>query len=282
MKKSNQVMSMMMGVTFGAVLVLFASMNAFSSSKDGVTSSVVVADQSGVRVVGNSKIAHKSFATAEFDSVNIGGENDITITPGNHPAVVVTTDENILPYINVAVANKILNIGAKLNVEISPSQAEKIHITALPLHKINVHGNMVLKAINMNSDDLSLTMGGKSIGQVQGDIQKLQINLRGNSELHLNVKNAKTIDLKIFGKGTVDLSGKANDLNIMTGGNAKVEAKNLLANQVTIMGAGESEMIVHAINTLSIKTAGESHVQYYGNPQISKKSLGEATIENIR
>lgn len=280
MKKSNKIISTVVGGIFVAILVMFVSFNAFSASDDDITLSTVVTDQGGMRVVGNGKIISKSIAVTEFDAINVGGETDVSINSGKQN-VVVTTDENIFPYMNIAVSDKLLDIDTKSGVAISPSQTEKIQITAFSLYKISLHGKTVLNATNINSKDLTLSLGGKSTGNLQGDIKNLQINLHGDSELHLSVVNAESMALKIVGKGMVSLSGKVNNLSIITGGNATVDAKNLVANDVTIVGAGESNMTVYAVKKLSISTAGKSNVQYYGNPEVSKRSFGEATIEQL-
>lgn len=272
MKKSNKILWTITGGIFGGILALSASFNAFSASER---------DNNAAQIISNGHIVKQAVAVPAFDSVNVDGKTDVTISHGQPGDIMVSADENILPYLRIAVSDKTLNIGIKSGIELSPSQTEKVFIPVTALHHVRVHGNTVLNAMNVNSDHLTLDMAGKSVGTLHGDVKKLQVNLRGNSDLHLNIANADAIDLKIAGKGEVYLTGNTNNLNITTGGKAIINAKNLVANQVTIISAGESQLTVHAVKTLAVTTAGKSNVQYYGNPAVTKTSFGAATVEKL-
>ncbi|QLH44005.1 MAG: DUF2807 domain-containing protein [Coxiellaceae bacterium] len=70
-------------------------------------------------------------------------------------------------------------------------------------------------------------------------------------------------------------------MTITSGGNIKISADNLIAENVAITAAGKSNIRVHASTTLSVTTAGYSEVKYAGNPKISKSTFGAASIQKI-
>lgn len=274
MKNSKKLLWIISGVILAIALIISTSFRASASS---LLSSLT----NNTTIIGNGKIVTKSIAVTGFDAVNIGGKFDVTIHPGNPSSVVMTTDENILPYINTSVSQTTLNIGMQSNTSVSTSQAEKIFITSPTLHTITVGGKTTLHAANINTDHLAFTLNGKSIADLQGNIKNLQLNLNGKSELHVAVMHDDTIDLTMGGKGIVYLSGVVKNLNIISGGQATILAKNLIADNVTISGAGESNITVQALKTLSISTAGKSDIKYYGNPTINRNSFGASSLEKL-
>ncbi len=271
MKTSKKILLATASGVFATVLVLTASFRACAATNSW----------GGNEIVGNGKIVTKSTTAANFDNVTVGGLFDVTINPGTAGNVIVTTDENILPYINVTTANNGLNVGIQSGVSLSPSQNNKVTITAQTLHNMSFGGKTIFHAANLNSDHLNLNMGGKSVGYLQGDIKNLQLSLGGNSELHVTVANDDTINLTMGGKGDVSLAGTVKSLTITTGGKATIDAKNLTADDVTISGAGDSDITVHATKTLSVNTAGRSDIKYYGNPTVNKNTVGMVTVEKV-
>ncbi|QLH42092.1 MAG: DUF2807 domain-containing protein [Coxiellaceae bacterium] len=123
------------------------------------------------RVAGNGKIQSKSVSLENFKGINVGGNFMMVINSGTEPKVVVTSDENILPYINLSVSHQQLNIGQQSGINLSPSKLTKIQITVPKLNNINISGNTMLQANNINTDSLALIMGGKTSGNLQGEIK---------------------------------------------------------------------------------------------------------------
>lgn len=275
MRKSKKILGLVAGGIFAAMLVTSVSIVAFDAC-DGQNCSA-----NSKHITGNGKIVTKSAIVTEFNAINVGGQFEVVIDKGKQSSASVTTDENILPYVNMSVSDHTLNVGIQSGISVSASKIEKVNITTLALHNINLGGDAILRATKMDSDDLALSMGGKSVGYLQGDIKNLQIKLLGKSELHVDVANSNSIDLNIAGNGTVYLSGTVKKLSIATAGKALVFAKNLTADEVAIAGAGKSEVTIHAVKTLSVLTAGQSHIKYYGDPTINKNAFGDVTVEKL-
>lgn len=282
MKNSNKILWTTIIAVFISILVILMAARIFipKYADDSFKHRLFLNGYSGRTIVGNGKLTTKPTALANFDGINVGGWSDVTLTQGPKSNVAVTTDENLLPYLNVAVANKQLTIGYKPNVDLSPSQAIKIAIQTSTIHNVIVGGNIRFHGQNLTSDKLALSMDDESAGVLQGNIKNLIITVGGESKLQVYVGNSDTINLTLVGEGDVSLFGTTQNLRITSGGEVNVNAKDLLANNIIITSGGEANITVHPVNSLVITAGGESHVRYYGNPaSITKTALGEVTIE---
>jgi hypothetical protein len=278
MKKSSRILFTFTGVIIALILLISAVVTS-QSLRDTPLSWYVFKAFGIKEVIGNRKIMSKSVDLTEFDTLTVGGDFDVSINYGNQGKIVLTSDENILPYINVNKSSNHVSIGFRSGIAISPSQTEKAIITAPTLHNITLEGVATLNALNMKTNNLTLTMKGKSVGDIQGDINQTQVNLGGNSILHLKLNNAENIKLNIAGISKVFLAGNTKNLIIVTSGKATIQANDLIADNVEITGKGVSDIVVHALKTLSVATSGKSDIKYSGNPVIKRKSSGVVSIE---
>lgn len=278
MKKSKRIILILGCLIFIAVITLAVYFRIFNMTiaKNPTACTATCNKEISSTTNGNSK----SIVTPDVPVVNINGLFDVTINPGKQMSASITADKNILPYLNLSVLQNQLNIGAQANTNNVITDMTKTVVTAPTLQNINLTGNNILHA-NINSDFLRLKLNGENQADLQGDIKNLQIILGGQSSLQVNVSNNANIILNITGDGTVNLSGATKNLTIISGGKATVIAKDLTADNVNILGAGESDLTVNATQTLVIKTAGKSTIKYYGNPKISKASFGNTTITQI-
>jgi len=280
MKKSSKILWMFAGIIFAVVLILSVFQNINNASDHKIPSSFSFHFFGIKKITGNKNITSKSVALINFDTINASEDFDLTYHPGTQNTVTISSDENILPYINVSQEDNQLILGVQPDVSISPSKTEKVEITSTTLlHHINLSGIVSIHAMNLNSDNLTLNMHGMNSGDIQGKIKNIEINLSGKPVLHLKILNADNIILNMHGMGTVYLSGNTQNLNIRSNGKATVFANDLIADNIVITGRGMSDISVHAVKTLSILTSGKSIIKYSGNPQISKNTLGETSVE---
>lgn len=282
MKKSNKVLWGFIGVIFAVVLILSVLRSVNDTSSAHISSSFYFNFSGDKKIIGNQMMTDKSVALGKFDAVSIGENFDVVLNSGAKNSVTITSDKNILPYINIVQENNQLSLGVQPGVTLSSTQPKKVIITSSAmLHQINISGLTTLHAINVNSDDLALNMNGRNSADIQGKIKQMQINLDGKSRLHLKLIDAENVVLNINGMGAVELSGNTQNLTIRTNGKASVSANDLVADSVVITGRGMSDISVHAVKTLSVLSSGKSSIQYSGNPKVSKNTFGNTTVEQI-
>lgn len=282
MKKSSKVLWIFAGVIFAVVLILSVLRSTHYSTDRHISSSFSFNFFNSKKITGNKNIISKSVALTDFNTINATEDLDVTFQSGTQNTATITSDENILPYINITQENNQLFLGVQPDVSISPSETDKVMITSSTmLHYINVDGIASIHAMNLDSDDLTLNMHGMSSGNIQGNINNIHLNLSGKPVLHLKILDAENVVLVMRGSGTVYLSGNTQNLTLSSSGNATVLGNNLIADNVEITARGVSDISVHAVKTLSISSSGKSSIKYSGNPIVNKTSYGNAIIGKL-
>ena len=281
MKMSNKILALGVSGLFVTALALSISMRNITASGDEKNSNSFFKIYSDKMIVGNEKMQSTTISIPKIDTASIHGKFNVTIQPGKENTATVTTDENILPSIDMLSSNNQLKIGIKSGISVTFSKTPTAVITSPTLQHINLNGKNTLDAKNLNLDHLALSTSGNNTAQLQGEIKTLQLTLNGKSDIHANLANENNILLIINGNGKVFLTGTAKQLTINVAGRATVFAKDLIAETVVIQGAGKSEIIVHASKNLSILTAGENNIKYYGNPHVTNNYFGQTTVERM-
>ncbi len=283
MKKSNKVLWIFAGAILSAILILTTIRSINYLFYPNNFSSFYFNFSNSKNIIGNNKMASTSVSLAKFDSIRIDNDFDVDFNQGADNAATITSDENILPYVNIIQDSNQISIHMQPGISTSSTQPKKIIIaSSTQLHQINLNGKTTFHSIKLNADDLTVNMHGKNTADIEGNIKKIQINLSGKCVLHLKIMNAQNIVLNIHGMGSVHLSGNTQNLNIRTNGKSTVLANDLIANNVEITGRGMSTISVHAVKTLSILTTGKSNISYSGNPIVSRTSSGDTMIEKSK
>ena len=228
-------------------------------------------------IIGNGNIITKTIPVSEFNAVNVDGKFYLVIDHSDKYTCTLSTDENIISKISISTGNKILDIHTTDEISAHP----KLTITSSSINQLNISGKTQLHAKNLNTDNLSLMMNGKSSGNLDSDIKNAVFNLNGKSELHATLPHADHITVTINGKGTIYLNGETKNLTIISHGKANVIANNLLAETIVIESAGESNIAIHPIKSLTVQAFGKSDIQYSGDPVITKNIFGESELKKI-
>ncbi len=263
---SNSIIVILAGILFTAISFRIFAPNEFFENFSLFNDPIIQ---------GNGKTVRQSINAAGFNSMNAQGKLDITLQPGNQESVILRTDENLVPHISIETKGNALDMKTLANLTPLPHVA----ITSNNISEINLSGKTILHANDVNSQQLSIIMNGKSICYLQSNTKILKINLNGKSELHADVNQADNVTLLVNGKGDLYLTGKTNNLTISSHGKSTVHASELVANNVVLNSAGKSNVTIHAVKTLSVIAVGKSEVKYSGNPIITRETAGESTLE---
>jgi len=106
-------------------------------------------------------------------------------------------------------------------------------------------------------------------------LQSLLLN--GSSVVEARVAGEQ-FQLVTTGNNRVVLKGKVDHLSIQTQGQAVIDARQLQANQVTVLSAGAYTIQVNPKQRLIAQLYGVGNVQYLGNPQITRAIVGMANV----
>jgi hypothetical protein len=233
-------------MTFFMILIFSCTMFAFSWFKKSINGS------------GTLKIEERTLG--EFKSIDISCGFDLDVKCGEKQKVVISCDDNILPYVITEVKGDILKIYSKENLK--PIAGNKITISAASINDIDLSGSSDINVDGISSEKFGLDISGS------GDVK-----LAGN---------ATQFDIDISGSGNATITGKTTNLNVDIAGSGKVRVKDLIAENVTVDIAGSGNAEVYASKNLDIDIAGSGNVLYYGNPaKVTKEVLGSGEVRKM-
>jgi hypothetical protein len=201
----------------------------------------------GKRVHGNGNIKTEDRSVSDFKNVEVGGAAKILVSQGDHPAVKIETDENLLQYIEVRQEGNKIYIREKRGFNLRPTHEIRVYVTAAVFNSIDASGacDIIGETKITNAEALELQVSGA------GDI-KMEVD-------------APKLSAEVTGSGSVNLKGQTKEVSYELTGAAQAHCYDLLAEntKVEISGAGSAE--VYASVKLDAQVSGAGEVKYKGN-----------------
>jgi hypothetical protein len=193
----------------------------------------------GVR--GNGKVVTENRNISDFTEIELGGAYNVEVKVGSSPSLVIYGEGNIVKYIRTRVEGDRLIIDTKKNI--SPRKEIKIKITVPSLNRLESSGACDIYAENISGDKFILDMSGAGSVEVNGKVDRLDVEISGAASLHaknLRSKNAKVslsgassadvyasefLDASVSGVGTINYYGTPKDVRSDVSGVGSISKK---------------------------------------------------------
>jgi hypothetical protein len=194
-----------------------------------------------------------------FSRVEIANTFQAEITPGDDYRVVLTVDDNLMPYLRVGQSGDTLRIGLEPGVGVGDSNL-KAQITMPRLEAVDANGASKVFLEDFQSDDpLRVTVSGAS--SLQGDIATGDI----------------TVD--VSGASKVTLAGFGEDADLTASGASTLDMGGYSVSNASADSSGASRVIIDVSGRLDASASGASSVLYRGNPTtVNSDTSGASTI----
>jgi hypothetical protein len=238
---------------------------------------------------------------SNFSSIDASSAFDITLTKGTAESLVLTADEDIMPYVRSEVRNGILKL--YLDEPIRNVKNLKAAITMKDLKSIDLSGRCKLRSDDVfTSEKFDVDLSGVSSLQLKIKTGQLSFNASGASEttIHAVVRDKITFKLSgatqlqgtltsdhlsmdISGRGEVNITGAARATSFKMSGTSKIKADNFIVKNVTVKSSGASSMDIHVTESLKVRSSGVSVIRYKGNPAtFDTENGGASTLKKIK
>lgn len=170
----------------------------------------------GVRGNGHIKTEERSIVT--FANVDASGAFEIEWQNGP-PAVRVTTDENLLPYIENNVSDNTLHLRTREHVW--PTHGIKVVISSPTRTGGKIRGAVKLVAKQLSGPTFALESKGAAEVSLEGSIDRLLVDMTGASHLAADGLQTKTAEISTTGAGDAEVA-VTDTLNVVITGAGKV------------------------------------------------------------
>jgi Putative auto-transporter adhesin, head GIN domain len=199
----------------------------------GCVVSVVGCHLPGVR--GNGQIKTEEQPTAAFANVDASGAFEIEWQNGS-PAVRVTTDENLLPYIENNVSGDTLHL--RTREHLWPTHGIKVVISSPTRAGGKIRGAVKLTVKQLSGPIFALESKGASEVSLDGSVDRLLVDMTGASQLAAAGLQAKTAEISTTGAGDADVAVTDTLKVVITGAGKVSYSGNPPTIEKQITGAG--------------------------------------------
>lgn len=187
----------------------------------------------GVR--GNGRIKTEERSVAGFANLDAGGAFEIEWQNGS-PALRITTDENLLPYIENDVSDDTLHLRTREHVW--PTHGIKVVISSPARAGSRIRGAVKLTAKQLSGPTFALESKGASEVTLDGSVDRLLADMTGASQLSAGGLQAKTAEISTTGAGDAEVAVTDTLKVVITGAGKVTYSGNPPTIKKQITGAG--------------------------------------------
>jgi Putative auto-transporter adhesin, head GIN domain len=187
-----------------------------------------------VGIRGNGDIKTDDRTISAFTEIDVGGAFEIEWQNGS-PALRITTDENLLSYVESKVSGDTLHV--RTQEHIWPTHGIKVVISSQTRTGARIRGAVKLTAKQLTGPKFALEASGASHVSLDGNIDELLADMTGASELDASGLHTKTAEISTTGAGDAEVA-VAQTLKVAITGAGKVSYSGNPTIEKHITGAG--------------------------------------------
>jgi len=187
-----------------------------------------------VGIRGNGRIKTEDRTISTFTEIDVGGAFQIEWQNGS-PAFRITTDENLLSYVESDVSSDTLHL--RTHDQIWPTHGIKVVISSPTRAAARIRGAVRLTAKQLTGPKFALEASGASRVLLDGNIDGLLADMTGASELEASGLQTKTAEISTTGAGDAEVA-VAETLKVAITGAGKVTYSGNPTIKKHIAGAG--------------------------------------------
>jgi Putative auto-transporter adhesin, head GIN domain len=187
-----------------------------------------------VGIRGNGHIKTEDRPISAFTEIDAGGAFEIEWQSGS-PALRLTTDENLLSYVESDVSGDTLRL--RTHDQIWPTHGIKVVISSPTRAAARIRGAVKLTAKQLTGSKFALEASGASRVSFDGNIDELLADMTGASELDASGLQTKIAEISTTGAGDAEVA-VAETLKVSITGAGKVSYSGNPTIEKHITGAG--------------------------------------------
>ncbi|MFO8184579.1 MAG: head GIN domain-containing protein [Candidatus Aegiribacteria sp.] len=176
-----------------------------------------------------------------FSSLSVSGKVRARVLCGRPREVSVTTDDNLLQYLDTRVKNGELSVG--FNRPVSSGSGVELEVSVQELKGLTISGAAEVFISDVASDELSIGVGGTAEVRASGKADTLRLKISGAGKIYASELAADKASVRITGAGRVELRAE-KELTVRISGAGSVSCAGQ-PEKVTkhITGAGRVTLV---------------------------------------
>ncbi len=198
-----------------------------------------------------------------FDGVTLKGFGSVTVTQGDHTALTIEAEEDVMPRVTAEVENGVLVLGLRKAGWVSGLKRKRLSIkfsvTMDQISKLVLSGVGRIDAPRVDSDGLSLVVSG--VGAIE-----------------VGSLSAESLSVVLSGAGSCEVAGRTVSQSIKLSGAGNYTAPDLECVTANAVVSGAGNVTIHVKETLDAKISGTGSIRYHGAPTVRQRVTGIGTV----
>lgn len=190
-------------------------------------------------VRGSGNVITEGREVSGFTAVSLQGMGQLQIDQNGSESLSITTDDNLLPYIETRVRGNKLIISVQGNTLFSNVTELTYHVTVANIDSVELDGAGEIEVSHLDADEW-------------------QVNLDGT--------------------GSITASGQANKQTVEINGAGAYTADKLASQEATVRHSGAGMAVVQVSEQLDVRIDGLGTVEYIGDPEVTQTVNGSGTV----
>jgi len=211
-------------------------------------------------IVGNGQVQTEARSARYFDEVKSSGSFEVYVMQGDEPAIQVTAESNLLPYIETDI------------------DGDRLHIRTRGMHNLREKRPIEVYLVTPNVEELVLSGSGK-IEVENFTADKYSVVLSGSGDV-ISSFDAQELDAYISGSGRLFLDGTADKADIGISGSGQISAFDLAIRDCDVVISGSGSARVNVEDELDVRISGSGNVHYINFPQVKSSISGSGQVIN--
>lgn len=245
---------------------------------------------SGPIVKGNKKVVTRDIHISDYREIEISAPVKFEYEQSDAaPYLQVTTDENILEYLDIYVAGRELYIKARKKngshyVNLDPTVLV-IRSNSTALTNVDGAGSttfIVNAPLTGNSLEVDMAGSGKFYIDDTVRVHSLDFDLAGSGRIAASAPiYANNLDIDVSGSGEVRLLGEITHGEIEIAGSGKINALPCTFSNLECSISGSGDIAATVTDKLRYAISGSGKLSYKGNPQLNGTISGSGKIIDL-
>ena len=208
-------------------------------------------------------IVKETRSVQDFDEVAMEGHGELMIVQGDHEALEIEADEDLLPKIQSEVRNGRLVLGIRnwWDWLLPPWGPIHYYLTMKSIRGISISGSGSVTASEIQTDQCHLALSGSG----RAVLAKL---------------TAESAEYHISGSGRIEVGGgEVGRQELKISGSGNLDTRAVTCENAVVHISGSGNVALQAEKTLDVHVSGSGDVRYKGQPTVSQHVSGSGRVK---
>ncbi|MDX9928860.1 MAG: head GIN domain-containing protein [Bacteroidales bacterium] len=231
-------------------------------------------------IQGNGRLGTETRRPATFTSIANATAVDVIFSESDTFGILLTAEENLLPYIITEVSGNTLEIRNKQSYGcIRFTRDPVIKVSAPFINGITLSGSGNVTADRLTDEDIVIELSGS--GNIIADRSEsvyVRAKISGSGDIILRDIDCTDAEVIISGSGDLSAAGEGTNGIFRISGSGNSFTRELVIRNSTVTISGSGNLYTWTTNVLNAVISGSGNIYLKGIPQVFSNITGSGKI----